>query len=145
MKKVFCSQCAREFAGKKIRLSGKSVPAGVLPPCEWDKVNFTVDSHKYAAPCPTGWSKERVMRSYNFENDIAYSKRNTLASLLMCPGCGCWSHFSNGPNYKCDHCHRAWRKEYSPQRGRPPVSEWERSRVGSGSYKRRSKDLRWLK
>ena len=143
MEKAFCKRCRREFGAKKVRLSNKPVPAGVLPPCQWNFISFTFDSYKFTAPRPTDWNQARVMSSYDFEDGVAYSKPNTLASLLACPSCGCWRNFSNGPNFKCDNCGRAWRKEYSPQRGRPPILEQERNRTGGGTYRRKSKDIRW--
>jgi hypothetical protein len=139
----FCKQCERDFARKTIKISGKPVLACVPPPCKWIKTEIEVNGYLYALPRPAGWDEVKLREWYDFGDSVAHNKLNNLSSLTRCPDCGCWRHGSRGLNLKCDNCGRAWRKEYSLQRGRPPVSEEERSRIGSGTYRRRSKDIRW--
>lgn len=139
----FCKQCERDFARKTVKIGDKKVPACVPPPCKWSKTIIKVDGWEFTVPCPTGWTEKAVKACLDFAEDKASTKPNTLYSLVRCPSCGCWRHGSNGPNLKCDNCGRAWRKEYSPHRGRPPYSEEERERVGVGTYRRKSGDIRW--
>lgn len=140
-----CRKCKKEFAAKKLKLEKEVVTAGVDPPCQWEPTEVDVNGFRFTILKPPTMEDEEALEWYKFNGKDAYSKMDALSSLLLCPSCHCWAHTSHGQlNWKCANCGRFYKKD-PQERGRKPYTEGERERWGVGTYRRKSKDLRWVR